>query len=61
MEFDHRVASEKSDTIARIPKTGSLKRLKEEIDKCDLVCVMCHRRRTASRAGWLPNSDWILN
>jgi hypothetical protein len=27
-------------------------RLEEEIARCEVVCVNCHRRRTARRAGW---------
>lgn len=50
MEFDHRDAKTKLEDISMIVKLGwSVKRLKEEIDKCDLVCSNCHRDRTHAR------------
>jgi hypothetical protein len=51
-DFDHLDGDTKTATISKIVKNGSLKLLKEEIEKCELVCVICHRRRTALRAGW---------
>ena len=53
-EFDH-VRGEKRFSISRAIKNGSMKTLLEEIEKCDLVCLVCHRRRTAKRGGWLDN------
>lgn len=50
LEFDH--LGDKSFGIAN----GFMKPLKdfqEEIDKCEVVCANCHKRRTAKRAG-----DW---
>ena len=55
MEFDHRVASDKLGLIAKFVKNGSKRLLDEELAKCDLLCVVCHRRRTARRAGWVDN------
>lgn len=52
MEFDHRTGSDKVGDIAKIVKSGSWKKLYAEIDKCDLLCVVCHRRRTAIRGEW---------
>lgn len=52
MEFDHRDQTTKSKAISAIVKSGSWKKLHEEIDKCDLLCVVCHRRRTAKQLGW---------
>lgn len=55
MEFDHREPTQKIDNIARICMLGSPKKLQDEIAKCDLLCVVCHRRRTAFRGGWKSN------
>lgn len=55
MEFDHREPSKKSNDISYFVKNGSIKLLQEELDKCDLVCVICHRRRTARFFGWVDN------
>jgi len=47
MDFDH-ARGEKEFQIS--PKiTYSLKRLKEEIEKCDVVCANCHRIRSHKR------------
>ena len=47
MDFDH-VRGEKKDVVSRLAcaKAASIKRLKEEIAKCDIVCSNCHRIRT---------------
>lgn len=55
MEFDHRDPYEKSGSIGKFIKNGSMRLLQEELDKCDLVCVICHRRRTARAFGWIDN------
>lgn len=54
-EFDH-IGNDKIAGIAVLVSRGvSLKKLLEEVDKCELVCVRCHRRRTAQRGNWKPN------
>lgn len=55
LEFDHLDASLKVNSISYFVANGSQKRLEGELAKCDLVCVVCHRRRTAQRGGWLDN------
>jgi hypothetical protein len=51
MEFDHRPDESKVAEIGKMIKKGSWDNLKAEIAKCDVVCVMCHRRRTFNRLG----------
>jgi hypothetical protein len=47
MEFDHRDPKFKVNNISSLAKTGTItEKLKEEIKKCDLLCVICHRYRT---------------
>lgn len=49
MDFDH-VRGEKKFNIATVKsRRFSVKKVLEEIDKCDLVCSNCHRLRTWSR------------
>lgn len=48
LDFDHRNPTEKTDKMSRIAWI-SIKRLQEEIPKCDLVCANCHRIRTFTR------------
>lgn len=51
MDFDHRPDEEKFRDVAALCKYGSLRRIQEEIAKCDLVCSNCHRLRTVARLG----------
>ena len=48
LEFDHKDPPEKEFTISS-KFTRGWARLVEELDKCDLRCVPCHRRRTAAQ------------
>jgi endonuclease III len=51
LEFDH--VGEKTATIARLVSDGAkVDILAAEISRCEVVCVNCHRRRTAQRARW---------
>lgn len=53
MEFDHRPDETKLYNIgAMIGNTYSIETVQAEIDKCDVVCANCHRRRTNGRGGW---------
>ena len=49
MDFDHRPGEIKVDIIKNLVNSGSLDTVKAEIAKCDLVCAVCHRIRTAER------------
>lgn len=51
MDFDHRDGQSKIASISFLAfrKMVNLKKLKEEIKKCDLVCSNCHRQRTYDR------------
>lgn len=48
MDFDHIDPAKKKFMIGRAVSTGgkSLKIIRKEIEKCDLVCANCHRIRT---------------
>ena len=50
LEFDHH-RGEKDQEIARLLAGARLERLRREVERCEVVCVNCHRRRTATRAG----------
>jgi len=51
LEFDH--VGAKTDNIAVLWRRGrGLKELKRELACCEVVCVNCHRRRTAARGAW---------
>lgn len=51
LEFDH--LRDKDLEISELVRMGApWKRIKTEIDKCDVCCANCHRRRTAQRGSW---------
>jgi 5-methylcytosine-specific restriction endonuclease McrA len=54
MDFDHLGDKEFNISIAAT-RGMSDKRILSEIEKCELVCANCHRRRTHSRGGWKRN------
>lgn len=45
MDLDH-VRGKKVRNVSGMIKNCSVKRIKKEIAKCDLVCSNCHRERT---------------
>ena len=52
LEFDH-VRGEKFRNISwLVLHRSSIDLIEQEIEKCDVVCANCHRRRTAERAEW---------
>jgi hypothetical protein len=50
LEFDH--LADKEFTIARGFREKSWPEILTEIQKCDVVCSNCHRRRTLKRGGF---------
>lgn len=54
LDFDHRDASQKKHNVSRMWRSRySWGKILEEIEKCDIRCANCHRRRTAIQFGWL--------
>lgn len=53
LDFDHRDDAEKKSAISDLIKNcASLEVLQAEIEKCEVRCANCHRRRTAKVQGW---------
>ena len=49
LDFDHRDPTEKAANVSDLvsqQKGTSFRRLKAEIEKCDVRCANCHRRKT---------------
>lgn len=45
LDFHHRNATEKTRDVATMVSYGtSIKRILEEISKCDVLCANCHRK-----------------
>lgn len=49
MEFDHIYGNKVNKISSMVAGGATLKKIKEEINKCEIVCVMCHRDRTFKR------------
>jgi hypothetical protein len=53
LDFDHRPGVEKIEAIAvLVMRQAPLQRVLAEIEKCDVRCANCHRRRTAERGSY---------
>jgi hypothetical protein len=53
LEFDHLDMEAKSFDIGHSLPYRSWQSILDEIEKCEVVCANCHRRRTAQRRGSL--------
>jgi hypothetical protein len=57
LEFDHNEPANKFMTISQMVRDRyGLSKIKEEIEKCTVRCLYCHRKRTAEQFGW-----WLFN
>ena len=52
LDFDHRDPTTKRNEVARLASTKSWPQVLAEIEKCDVRCANCHRRKTANQFGW---------
>ena len=53
LEFDHQDPSVKSCNIGDAAhRAHSVEKLKSEIEKCDVRCANCHKRKTAKQFNW---------
>jgi hypothetical protein len=53
LEFDHTQPEQKEQSVSDLIRCGySLERVKREIERCEVRCIHCHRRRTAQQFGW---------
>lgn len=53
LEFDH--LKNKTIEVSRLVRYSSINRIKTEIEKCEIRCANCHRRKTAIQYGWYKN------
>jgi hypothetical protein len=52
LEFDHKERPTKVAAVSTLVRTQSWSALFAEIDKCEVRCANCHRRRTAKQFGY---------
>lgn len=55
LEFDH--LADKESTISQMIRDKcSIEKIQKEIDKCEVRCANCHKRRTAKQFNWYKAS-----
>jgi len=54
LELDHKDGVDKKSDVSRLVN-GTWVIMQKEIEKCDVRCANCHRRRTAIQQGWYKN------
>lgn len=52
LEFDHRDRKQKLTEVGKMMVNMRWERVKAEIERCDVRCVNCHRRKTARDFRW---------
>lgn len=52
LDFDHVRGVKVCNISAMVTQKATLKRIAEEIEKCEVRCANCHRRATARRGNW---------
>ena len=52
LEFHH-IRGDKDQTVSRMVGDGfSVERIKQEVEKCQVLCSNCHRKLTMDERGW---------
>lgn len=55
LEFDH-IRDSKSLCVSRAcHRMWGIPRLRKEVEKCQVLCANCHKRKTAKEQGWYRN------
>ena len=56
LDFDHLDRKTKESPVSRL-KSCSQKKIKEEMNKCRVLCANCHRKHTATQFDWYKDVD----
>ena len=61
LEFDHNGKIPKFKAVSSLIRARySLLKIKEEIEKCEVRCANCHRRKTAKDFKWFKNKNALV-
>ena len=52
LEFDHRDGNQKEMPVSAFIRARKIDKIKAEIEKCDVRCANCHRKKTAKEFHW---------
>jgi hypothetical protein len=55
LEFDH-LRDKEANVSTLVLRGAGWDTILAEIEKCEIVCANCHRRRTHKRGGWIRNA-----
>ena len=55
LEFDHVNGEKEFDVSQMICHGTKWERIAAEIEKCEVRCANCYKRRTAKRGGWFKS------
>lgn len=53
LEFDHRDKDDKIGNVANLVRDATWTKIELEIQKCDVLCANCHRRKSAAQFNYL--------
>jgi len=53
LEFDHVTGTKVLEISNLVRRASSWKKIRREMEKCEVRCANCHRRKTARQFGWL--------
>jgi hypothetical protein len=58
LEPDH-VRGMKFMNVSKMIKSFSWAKILAELDKCEIRCASCHRKKTCAEQGWFKEFDWL--
>ena len=57
LEFDHVRGEKKSSISQLVAQCAAITTIQNEIDKCEIRCANCHRRKTSTQLEWYNKND----
>jgi hypothetical protein len=60
LDFDHVRGKKRASVSALVNRAASMESLREEIEKCEVRCANCHRRRRAEQFNWKSRRNLIF-
>ena len=61
LEFDHNDKVSKFKAVSSLIRARySLEKIKVEINKCEVRCANCHRRKTAKEFKWFKSKNALV-
>ena len=52
LEFAHKDRQNKLDNVSTLRAKGKFEEMVAEMQKCDVLCVSCHKQHTAKESKW---------